>query len=97
MYQLIGTMPRICQNIPLRSCFARNLAANYCKLDRKTYQRPVYFKGSHKTAYRSLYHEQYEKSITNPEEFWDKAATGIHWMKPYEKVVNNKKSPFTKW
>ncbi len=38
-----------------------------------------------------------EKSITNPDEFWGEAAQQIHWVKPYDKVLDSSNEPFYQW
>ena len=43
------------------------------------------------------YEEVYKRSIEQPEEFWDELAQDIAWFKPYEKVLDDSNSPFTKW
>ena len=43
------------------------------------------------------YEEVYKRSIEQPEEFWDEVAQDITWFKPYEKVLDDSNSPFTKW
>lgn len=45
----------------------------------------------------SRYEEVYKRSIEQPEEFWDEVAQDITWFKPYEKVLDDSNSPFTKW
>ncbi|KAK7058689.1 Acyl-CoA synthetase short-chain member 3, mitochondrial, partial [Halocaridina rubra] len=43
------------------------------------------------------YDELYSRSIREPELFWDEVAQGIEWFRPYIKVLDNSKEPFTKW
>lgn len=51
---------------------------------------------SGKTA--TQYEEIYKKSLENPEEFWgDLASKLIHWNKPWDKVLDDRSQPFTKW
>ena len=40
------------------------------------------------------YQKEYDISITNPEEFWGKAAREIQWYKPYSKVLDDSHKPF---
>ncbi|XP_076634515.1 acyl-CoA synthetase short-chain family member 3, mitochondrial [Colletes latitarsis] len=43
------------------------------------------------------YDEAYKNSLENPEKFWGEAAQCIEWSKPWTKVFNNSRPPFTKW
>ena len=43
------------------------------------------------------YQEIYEQSITNPEEFWGKAAEEIIWYKKYSNVLDSTDKPFYHW
>lgn len=43
------------------------------------------------------YDEVFKKSIEEPEEFWGDLADEIDWYKPFAKVMDNSKPPFTKW
>ncbi|HRV16294.1 MAG TPA: propionyl-CoA synthetase, partial [Spirochaetota bacterium] len=45
----------------------------------------------------SKYQEAYDESINNPEKFWGEAAKGIHWYKPYTRVLDDSKKPFYRW
>lgn len=39
----------------------------------------------------------YQKSISNPEEFWAEAAKGITWYKWCDKVLDDSNPPFYRW
>lgn len=44
------------------------------------------------------YEEAHQRSLENPEEFWGQLGKSlIHWDKPFEKVLDNRQEPFTKW
>lgn len=43
------------------------------------------------------YREVYDRSISDPENFWGEVATGITWMKPWDRVLDHSNPPFTKW
>jgi len=43
------------------------------------------------------YQKEYDTSITNPEEFWGRAAREIQWYKPYRKVLDDSHKPFYRW
>lgn len=47
----------------------------------------------------SIYSDEYQRSIEEPEEFWGEIAAPpmIHWDKPFEKVLDNSNPPLTKW
>jgi len=43
------------------------------------------------------YSRAYDLSINNPEKFWGEAAESIQWYKKFTRVLDDSKSPFTKW
>lgn len=43
------------------------------------------------------YDELFNRSIKEPEIFWDEVAQGIEWFRPYTRVLDNSNEPFTKW
>jgi propionyl-CoA synthetase len=43
------------------------------------------------------YREFHRRSIEQPEAFWDEQARAIYWHKPYRKVLDYSKPPFTRW
>lgn len=43
------------------------------------------------------YKKQYQQSINEPEVFWAKAAAGISWNKPWDKVLDTADKPFYQW
>lgn len=44
-----------------------------------------------------IYQEAFQESIEDPESFWGKAAEEIVWEKKWDRVLDDSKSPFTKW
>ncbi|NUO82728.1 acetate--CoA ligase [candidate division KSB1 bacterium] len=42
------------------------------------------------------YESQYRRSIDDPEGFWGEHAQGLHWFKPWERVLEWQE-PFAKW
>jgi acetyl-CoA synthetase len=43
------------------------------------------------------YEKLYRKSIKDPEKYWAKIASELHWFKKWTKVLDEKKPPFYKW
>ena len=43
------------------------------------------------------YKEFHRRSIEQPEAFWSEQADLIHWHKPFTKVLDYSRPPFTKW
>lgn len=43
------------------------------------------------------YREVYERSINDPEGFWLEAASGIDWVSPPNKALDDSNPPFYKW
>lgn len=48
---------------------------------------------SGEAAYKALYN----KSIDNPEAFWEEAAEELHWFKKWDTVLDDSEAPFFKW
>ena len=45
----------------------------------------------------SKYQEIFDYSLSNPEEFWAKAAEDVKWIKKFEKVIHTDGPPFYRW
>ena len=45
----------------------------------------------------SSYDEIFQKSINDPETFWEEAAEGIDWIKKCDKVLDDNNPPFYRW
>ena len=43
------------------------------------------------------YHDFYRHSIEDPNSFWGEQAKLIDWHKPFSKVLDYSKPPFSKW
>ncbi|MCU7818229.1 MAG: AMP-binding protein, partial [gamma proteobacterium symbiont of Lucinoma myriamae] len=43
------------------------------------------------------YQEIYDHSMSNPQEFWAKAAEDIDWLRPWDKVLDDSNAPFYQW
>ncbi|MEX1034932.1 MAG: propionyl-CoA synthetase [Sneathiella sp.] len=43
------------------------------------------------------YEQDYQQSLQDPEAFWAKAAEGISWSKPWDRVLNSDNPPFYRW
>ena len=43
------------------------------------------------------YENDYQQSLQDPETFWAKAAEGISWSKPWDRVLNSENPPFYRW
>jgi propionyl-CoA synthetase len=43
------------------------------------------------------YQNSYARSLKQPEEFWAEAARDIHWVKPWERVLDDSRKPFYRW
>nr|WP_314626223.1 propionate--CoA ligase [uncultured Noviherbaspirillum sp.] len=39
----------------------------------------------------------YQRSIEQPQEFWDGEASRIHWEKPYTRVLDDSRTPLNRW
>ena len=45
----------------------------------------------------SKFNQIYQKSINNPEKFWQEASEDIFWFKKPTKILNKSNPPFYKW
>jgi propionyl-CoA synthetase len=45
----------------------------------------------------SNYEKIFKQSLSNPEEFWSKAAEDVKWIKKFDKVIHTDGPPFYKW
>ncbi|MCU7967668.1 MAG: AMP-binding protein, partial [gamma proteobacterium symbiont of Bathyaustriella thionipta] len=43
------------------------------------------------------YQEAYDHSMSNPQDFWAKAAADIDWQRPWDKVLDDTGAPFYRW
>lgn len=43
------------------------------------------------------YSEIYEKSLSDPDAFWGKAADDIHWDRKWDRVLDSSNPPFYRW
>jgi propionyl-CoA synthetase len=43
------------------------------------------------------YQDVYRRSIADPDGFWREAAQQIDWLKPFDRVVDTSRSPFSAW
>jgi acetyl-CoA synthetase len=43
------------------------------------------------------YEKLYEESVKNPEKFWEKEASHLHWYKKWDSVLDDSNKPFYKW
>ena len=43
------------------------------------------------------FEEIYRRSLEEPEEFWAEAANAIDWVEPWERVLDDSRSPFFRW
>ncbi len=43
------------------------------------------------------YEEAYRRSLADPEGFWGEAARAVDWYRPAEKVLDDSRSPFSRW
>jgi propionyl-CoA synthetase len=41
--------------------------------------------------------EVYERSLLDPEGFWAEAASALRWRRPFERVRDHSRAPFTRW
>jgi len=41
--------------------------------------------------------EVYERSLRDPEGFWAEAASALRWRRPFARVRDDSRAPFTRW
>ncbi|AHB74739.1 MULTISPECIES: propionyl-CoA synthetase [Pandoraea] len=49
------------------------------------------------TREKNVFEAIHVRSLANPEGFWDEAAQGISWYKPWSKVLDSSNAPFHRW
>ncbi|XP_037925033.1 acyl-CoA synthetase short-chain family member 3, mitochondrial [Hermetia illucens] len=49
------------------------------------------------TVHSELYMDTYLQSLNEPEEFFGNIAKRLHWSKLWDRVLDNRTPPFTKW
>jgi len=47
---------------------------------------PKNFSAAARIKSMAAYEKMYKESIKNPEKFWSKVASELHWFKPWKKV-----------
>jgi propionyl-CoA synthetase len=45
----------------------------------------------------TAYAAAYRRSLTEPEAFWAEQAAGLHWHRPWTKVLDDSNAPFYRW
>uniref|UniRef100_A0A0N7ZAC5 Acyl-CoA synthetase short-chain family member 3, mitochondrial n=1 Tax=Scylla olivacea TaxID=85551 RepID=A0A0N7ZAC5_SCYOL len=43
------------------------------------------------------YDDLHRRSLAEPEQFWDEVGRVVEWHKPYERVLDDSRQPFTQW
>jgi propionyl-CoA synthetase len=49
------------------------------------------------SVYNEKYQDSLRRSLEEPEKFWAEIGRCVTWTKPWDKVLDNTKEPFTKW
>ena len=80
----------------------RHPAPRGVSLRRKLAGRPSANGGHRRTkeqreAQMTGYAETYRRSIEEPEEFWAEAAAAIDWERPWDRVLDTSRPPFSRW
>ncbi len=55
------------------------------------------FSGEARVKSMAEYEAMYRESIDNPEDFWAKVASELHWFEPWKQVMDDSDKPFFKW
>lgn len=63
----------------------------------RVFNPPAEFSAKARIPSMDAYREEYERSIKDPESYWDTVARDLHWFKPWNKVLNDEEKPFFKW
>ena len=45
----------------------------------------------------SAYETAYRQSLEDPERFWSDAASGIHWFRKWDRILDDSRPPFYRW
>ena len=58
----------------------------------------IYRRSLHVSSYLlNAYEKAFERSVTDPEDFWAESAQQLVWHKRWTSVLDNSNPPFTKW
>jgi propionyl-CoA synthetase len=49
------------------------------------------------TSTESRYQPVYDRSLADPEGFWREAAAGLDWIRPFDRVLDDRAAPFYRW
>lgn len=55
------------------------------------------FSRSARIASMADYHAEYNRSIADPEAYWDEVARELHWFEPWRAVFDGSNAPFFQW
>jgi len=65
--------------------------------ENRKFAPPAAFTEKSRISSLEEYEKLYKESIEDPEGFWGKVASELHWYKKWDKVLDESEAPFYKW
>ncbi len=65
--------------------------------ENRKFAPPATFTEKSRISSLEEYEKLYKESIEDPEGFWGKVASELHWYKKWDKVLDESEAPFYKW
>ena len=65
--------------------------------ENRKFSPPAAFTEKSRISSLEEYEKLYKESIEDPEGFWGKVASELHWYKKWDKVLDESEAPFYKW
>ncbi|MBX7256072.1 MAG: acetate--CoA ligase [Candidatus Hydrogenedentes bacterium] len=76
---------------------AVSVAIDHVLVENRHFEPSTEFSKKAKVRSSEEYERMYRESIEDPEAFWGKAASELHWFKKWKRVLNDDNAPFYKW
>ena len=65
--------------------------------ENRSFPPPAEFAAKARVPSMEAYREEYERSMADPEAYWEEVAGELHWFKRWDKVLDESKKPFFQW
>ena len=65
--------------------------------ENRSFPPPAEFAAKARVPSMEAYREEYERSMADPEAYWEEVAEELHWFKRWDKVLDESKKPFFQW
>ncbi len=65
--------------------------------ENRSFPPPAEFAAKARVPSMEAYREEYERSMADPEAYWEEVAGELHWFKRWDKVLDESEKPFFQW